>query len=89
MSRTTELVSSGKCYRIVDLPAAAGESLSRLPWVLRILMENLLRKNEDQEMAETQKSRTLMRFYNVVTVGMYFVLLIIILSSVLPMFIST
>ena len=43
---------------------------------------------EDQEMAETAGSRTMMRFYNVVTAGMYFVLLIIILSSILPMFIG-
>ncbi len=43
---------------------------------------------EDQEMADPPKARTLMRFYNVVTVGMYFVLLVIILSSILPMFLG-
>jgi|GEM_PF-3595174 len=43
---------------------------------------------EDQEMAETANSRTLMRLYNVLTLGMYFVLAVIILSSILPMFVS-
>lgn len=43
---------------------------------------------EDQEMAESAKARTTMRFYNVVTLAMYFVLVIIILSSVVPMFLG-
>lgn len=41
---------------------------------------------EDQEMAETTGARTMMRFYNVITAGMYFVLFIIIMSSILPLF---
>jgi hypothetical protein len=43
---------------------------------------------EDQEMAETASARTMMRLYNVITLTMYFVLLIIILSSLLPLFLS-
>jgi hypothetical protein len=42
----------------------------------------------DQEMADTAKARTLMRFYNVLTLFMYLVLLTIIMVSVLPMFIT-
>ena len=38
-----ELVSSGRTYRIVDLPAAAGRDLERLPHIHRILLENVLR----------------------------------------------
>ena len=48
MSRTTELLSSGKSYRIIDLPAETGASLARMPWILRILLENVLRKNADE-----------------------------------------
>ncbi|ONG56084.1 aconitate hydratase [Pseudoroseomonas deserti] len=32
--------------RIVDLPAAAGPALARMPWVHRVLLENLLRQPE-------------------------------------------
>ena len=39
----TELDSGGRRYRIVDLGAAAGADLARLPVVLRILLENVLR----------------------------------------------
>lgn len=31
-------------YRIADLPAFAGSDLQRLPWVLRVLLENVLRR---------------------------------------------
>ena len=47
MSRTAELTSSGNRYRIVDLPAEAGSDLAKMPWILRILLENVLRKNGD------------------------------------------
>ena len=44
---------------------------------------------EDQEMAEYPKHRTVMRFHNVVTLGIYFALLLVILSSLLPMFLTS
>jgi aconitate hydratase len=37
------LASAGRRYRIVDLPAAAGGDLGRLPYIHRILLENVLR----------------------------------------------
>jgi aconitate hydratase len=40
---SAELISGGRSYRIVDLPAAAGGSVERLPYVLRILLENVAR----------------------------------------------
>ena len=49
MSRTAELQSSGKTYRIVDLPAEGGAHLTAMPWILRILLENVLRKCSDEE----------------------------------------
>lgn len=52
MSRKTELHSSGKRYRMIDLPAEAGALLARLPWILRILLENVLRNGEDGAAAE-------------------------------------
>jgi aconitate hydratase len=39
------LVSSGTQYHIVDLAAVAGDDLRRLPWIHRILLENLLRRS--------------------------------------------
>lgn len=48
MSRIAELRSSGKIYRIIDLPAVAGVPVVQLPWILRILLENVLRKNTDE-----------------------------------------
>jgi aconitate hydratase len=38
-----QLVSSSRRYRIVDLPAALGAGAARLPWIHRVLIENLLR----------------------------------------------
>ena len=38
-----ELISSGRSYRILDLRASAGGTLDRLPYVLRILLENVAR----------------------------------------------
>ncbi len=40
----SEFLSAGGRYRIVDLPAAAGDALARLPWVHRVLLENMLRR---------------------------------------------
>lgn len=42
---TATLTSSGRSFRIVDLPAGAGGDLTRLPWIHRILLENLLRRS--------------------------------------------
>ncbi|HET6970625.1 MAG TPA: aconitase family protein, partial [Phenylobacterium sp.] len=41
------LASSGRAYRIADLPAALGADLAGLPWSHRILIENLLRRGGD------------------------------------------
>src|SRR6185437_6540391 len=38
-----ELISGGRPYRIVDLRTSAGGALERLPYVLRILLENVAR----------------------------------------------
>ena len=45
MFETGYLLSSGRRFRIADLPAAAGEALPRLPWIHRLLLENLLRRS--------------------------------------------
>ncbi|MGH8326662.1 MAG: aconitase family protein, partial [Steroidobacteraceae bacterium] len=42
-SDSVELASGGRIFRIVDLRAAAGGVLGRLPHVLRILLENVAR----------------------------------------------
>ncbi len=42
-----ELRSAGKIYRIVDLPAVFGEDLVKMPCLLRILVENVLRRCAD------------------------------------------
>lgn len=44
---------------------------------------------EDQEMSESNTKKTIMRLNNIITIGMYAVLLLIILVSLLPMFIPT
>ena len=38
-------VIAGEPRRLADLAGFAGEPLDRLPWVLRILLENALRHN--------------------------------------------
>src|SRR3954447_14586609 len=43
MTLFAELTSAGTRYRIVDLPAAGGDRLERLPYIHRILLENALR----------------------------------------------
>ena len=40
---SAELISGGRTFRIVDLRASAGDALDRLPYVLRILLENVAR----------------------------------------------
>src|SRR5882757_2102547 len=37
--------SHGETYRFVDLPSFAGGALARLPWLHRIILENLLRRS--------------------------------------------
>ena len=41
MTPVAELVSSSRCYRIIDLPALAGDRLERLPYLLRVMLENV------------------------------------------------
>jgi len=43
MPKTADIMVTGRRHRIVDLPAAAGADLKRLPHVLRIMLENVLR----------------------------------------------
>lgn len=43
---------------------------------------------QDQEMEETASKKTMMRIYNVFTAGMYAVLLLIIIASLVPMFLT-
>jgi aconitate hydratase len=45
------ITSSNRTYHIVDLPRFAGEALSRLPWLHRVLLENLLRRAGDDREA--------------------------------------
>ncbi|MBM6580616.1 aconitate hydratase AcnA [Microvirga sp. BT689] len=46
-SAETTLALDGQRHRIVDLPAAAGGALNRLPHILRIMLENVLRTAGD------------------------------------------
>ncbi|MBM3372883.1 MAG: aconitate hydratase AcnA, partial [Betaproteobacteria bacterium] len=43
------LTVSGKDYCITDLPALAGTALPQLPWVLRLLLENIARNMQGAE----------------------------------------
>ena len=43
MPKTADITSAGKRHRMIDLPAAAGTDLERLPHILRIMLENVLR----------------------------------------------
>lgn len=43
MDRFSDVELAGEPYRIVDLPRIAGDRLARLPFVHRVLLENLLR----------------------------------------------
>ena len=47
MSVTAEVTIAGKPYRIADLPAFAGDHLDHMPWVHRVLLENVLRHESD------------------------------------------
>jgi aconitate hydratase len=38
------ITSSNRTYHIIDLPHFAGEALARLPWLHRVLLENVLRR---------------------------------------------
>src|SRR4051812_15659302 len=46
LSSTGVFGAAGR-YRFVDLRAHAGDALPRLPWLLRILLENVLRNGGD------------------------------------------
>ena len=54
--RTAELRSFGSTYRIIDLPAEAGSSFVKMPWIMRILLENVLRKGSDEAVAAMKKA---------------------------------
>jgi aconitate hydratase len=45
----TRLAHAGSSYRLVDLPALFGERLCRLPVVLRVLLENVIRNTSGAE----------------------------------------
>jgi aconitate hydratase len=47
MPHFIDTVLGGEPYRIVDLAGFAGKELDRLPWTLRILLENTLRRGGD------------------------------------------
>ncbi|MEZ0168567.1 aconitate hydratase AcnA [Microvirga sp. TS319] len=47
MPPTAHMTSTGRNHRIVDIRAAAGGSLERLPHILRIMLENVLRNAGD------------------------------------------
>lgn len=47
MRHFIDTVLGGEPYRIVDLVGFAGKELDRLPWTLRVLLENTLRRNGD------------------------------------------
>ncbi|MEH3148625.1 MAG: aconitate hydratase AcnA [Methylobacterium frigidaeris] len=44
MTPVADTVLAGRACRVIDLPALAGEGLGRLPWLHRVLLENLLRR---------------------------------------------
>ena len=48
MNRFGTLLSAGRSYRVIDLGAQAGADFNRLPHILRILLENVLRKGGDE-----------------------------------------
>jgi aconitate hydratase len=41
------ITSSNSAYQIIDLPRFAGEAFARLPWLHRVLVENVLRRAGD------------------------------------------
>jgi aconitate hydratase len=68
----SELTSSGQSYRVIDLPAEAGNALVHMPWIHRILLEDILRKEGENasvakaailEWLETGTSEREIEFY--------------------------
>lgn len=54
MTKLSKFEIGGASYDIIDLPAEAGTSLSRMPYIHRILLENVLRTGgEDAPAAKT------------------------------------
>lgn len=51
MSEAHTVSVDGGSYRIADVPAFAGSELHRLPWVLRVLLENVLRRGSTDSAA--------------------------------------
>ena len=51
MSNSMAVSLSGESYRIADLRSFAGAELDRLPWVLRVLLENVLRRGSTESAA--------------------------------------
>jgi aconitate hydratase len=52
-AKVAAITLNGQRHHIVDLPAEAGESLDRLPHILRIMLENVLRNaGEDSQRAK-------------------------------------
>jgi aconitate hydratase len=46
------VASDGAGRRFIDLPALAGDRLARLPWVLRLLLENVARTQSGSDRDE-------------------------------------
>jgi len=54
MREDADIMVAGRRHRIVDLPAAAGGAVERLPHILRIMLENVLRNaGDDASRAKT------------------------------------
>lgn len=51
MTAIADVTLAGRTYRVIDLPAFAGEALTRLPWLHRVLLENLLRRTAPDDPA--------------------------------------
>ena len=51
MDHSVVFTGAGVSARIIDLPAAAGAQLERLPVVMRVLLENVLRTSPDAAQA--------------------------------------
>ena len=59
MNHFSDVELAGLPYRIVDLPAVAGQRLARLPWLHRVLLENLLRCARDGDASRDEVARWL------------------------------
>ncbi|MDP4024285.1 aconitate hydratase AcnA [Methylobacterium sp. NEAU 140] len=51
MTSTADVLLAGRLCRVGDLPAYAGPALARLPWLHRVLLENLLRRTAPDDPA--------------------------------------